>query len=907
MTRASPKYDAIVIGAGFSGIRMLWELQRLGLKARCFDAASDIGGTWWWNRYPGSRTDGEAWVYALRFLPELLEEWDFTERYPTQEEIQWYLSRVVDRYDLRKNIEFNTLVESAHYSDCDNLWTIRTADGSVATSRYFLPATGITSIPKEPPFPGLRLFKGEIYSTSTWPEHEVDCENKRIGVIGTGSTGIQVITKLAPVAEQLSVFQRTPNYVLPAQNYPLNEQKREDVKKNFFATWDIAKVNLAGHAVEHSGRTVASVHDPEEIRSVFEEGWARGCYDFQLGTFDDSFMDPDANAATASFIRDKILSIVREPETAEALCPTYPFGARRPPCADGYYEMFNRPNVKLVDISKGEIEVYENGIRTASGAEYELDMIILALGFDTGTGAMTAIDIRGSGNRSLRESWTQRLETFAGVLVHGYPNMFIVCGTHVPAGNQPVSLEAFASWIGKTIEHMEHSSIASIDVTYEAMDAWTTHVEQVWAGSLLAKHAHEQGSWYVGTNIPGKPCRIMFYFGGIVNLEPWLTKELETEWSSMSFTPLDRAQTASNGVAKQPSTVGGVHVTSAMLESVQMPLEADKVGMTLAEKSRLVNAATAFYMDAAVREMRQRGLSPKQDYRVHWWKVMQDFVDGEATQRALQETALTKGELARLISKLGIEGEVIARMGPEIVNILTGKTHALAHFMRDDLLFRVYLSDEGRRANRYMAEYVHILTSQRSGIRILEIGAGTGGTTTEILHLCSPNGGPFCAEYMYTDLSPGFFNAAKRTLKTWEPLLSFKVLNIEDDPARQGFDEHAYDLVIAANVLHATVRLSETLSNVRKLLKPGGVLGLVELTRLTPFYNLTFGPLPGWWAGVNEGRTESPIQSPQRWNELLKQTGFSGVDLAAYDLPGLERHSCLLLSTALASSTINGH
>ncbi|OGE56167.1 hypothetical protein PENARI_c003G08453 [Penicillium arizonense] len=907
MSNITPDYDAIVIGAGFSGVRSLWELDRLGLTARCFDAGSDVGGTWWWNRYPGCRTDGEAWVYALKFLPELLEEWDFTERYPTQEEIQWYLSRIVDRYDLRKNIQFDSEVKSAHYSDCDNLWTITTMNGGVATSRYFLPATGITSIPKEPSFPGLKSFKGEVYQASTWPEHEVDFQNKRIGVIGTGSTGIQVITKLAPIAEKLTVFQRTPNYVLPAQNYPLDKQKMQDVKKNFAATWEIAKVNLAGHAVKHSGRTVTSVGDPKEIQRVFETGWSRGCYDFQLGTFDDSFMHPDANAATADFIRGKIRSIVRDPDTAELLCPTYPFGARRPPCADGYYETFNRMNVQLVDISKKEIDVYENGIKTASGVEYELDMIILAMGFDSGTGAMNKIDIRGSKNQSLRESWMQRLETFAGVLVHGYPNMFIVCGPHLPAGNQPVSLEAFASWIGKTIEHMESNGLAKIDVSKESMNAWTTHVEEVWAGSFLAKHAHEQGSWFVGTNIPGKPSRIMFYFGGIVNLEPWLIKELETQWSSMSFTPLEGAKNASRGVPKQMNTVGGVHVTPEMLESVQIPLEADKVGMTVAGKSNFVNATTAVYIERAVKEMRRRGLSPKQDYRVHWWKVMQDFVDSEEGQRLVQEAPSTAEGLEDLISKLGIEGEVIARMGPEIVNILTGKTHALAHIMRGDLLFRVYLSDEGRRANRYVAEYVKILTSQRKGIRILEIGAGTGGTTSEVLGLCSPNGEAFCAEYMYTDLSPGFFNTGKTTMKKWEHLLKFKVLNIEDAPARQGFEEHAYDLIIAANVIHATARLTETLSNVRKLLKPGGVFGLVELTRLTPFYNLTFGPLSGWWAGVDEGRIESPLRSPEQWNELLKQTGFSGVDLAAYDLPGPHRHSCLLLSTALASETTNGH
>ncbi|KAL4756944.1 bifunctional monooxygenase/methyltransferase psoF [Aspergillus foveolatus] len=855
MTRTSPDYDAIVIGAGFSGIRMLWEIQRLGLTARCFDAGSDIGGTWWWNRYPGCRTDGEAWVYALKFLPELLEEWDFTERYPSQEEIQWYLSRVVDGYDLRRDIQFNAVVESAHCSDCDNLWTIRTKDGSMATSRYFLPATGITSIPKEPPFAGLRAFKGEIYSTSTWPEHEVNFENKRIGVVGTGSSGIQVTTKLGPVAGQLTVFQRTPNYAIPAQNFPLDEQKREEVKKNLARPGIFPKVNLAGHAVKHSGSTVSSFRDPEEIRQVFEDGWARGCYNFQLGTFDYSFMDPDANAATANFIRDKIRSIVCEPETAEALCPTYPFGARRPSCADGYYETFNRPNVKLVDISKDEIEIYENGIRTASGAEYELDMIILALGFDTGTGAMNMIDIQGSENRSLRESWTQRLETYAGVLVHGYLNMFIVCGPHLPAGNQPVSLEAFASCIGKTIEHIKRSSIVSIDVKNEAMDAWASH----------PNHAHEQRSWYVGTNTPGKPSRIMFYFGGIVNLEPWLTRELETEWSSMSFTCLDGAQAASNGVAKQLNTVGGVHVTPAMLESIQKPVEADSVGMTLAEKFRLVNAATAVYLDAAVKEMRQRGLSPKQDYRVHWWKVMQDFVDSEAGQRALQETVLVKGELTSLISKLGIEGEVIARMGPEIVDTFTGKTHALVHLMRDNLLFRAYLSDEGRRANRYMAEYARILTSQRRGIRILEIGGW--------------NRSQYCR-------NPSLMHPEWRAI-----LMTSRA---------KGSTSTHYDLVIAAKVVHATARLTETLGNVRKLLNPGGVLGLVELTRLTPFYNLAFGPLPGWWAGIY-------LQSPQQWVELLRQTGFSGIDLAVYDLPGPQRHSCLLLSTALANYSTNGH
>ncbi|KAI1778534.1 steroid monooxygenase [Hypoxylon cercidicola] len=902
MSKHGLDHDAVVIGAGFSGVRSLWELNRLGLTAKCFDAASDVGGTWWWNRYPGCRTDGEAWIYALNFLPELLEEWDFTERYPSQQEVQWYLSRIVDRYDLRKNIEFDTEVKSAYYSNSNNTWTITTTKGIAVSCRYFLPATGVTSIPKHPSFPGLQSFKGALYQASTWPKDEnIDFQNKRIGVVGTGSTGVQITTKLAPVAKHLAVFQRTPNYVIPAQNYRLDRQKIEHVKKDFDGIWQLAKRNLGGHAVEHSGKTVAGVGGPEKAQQLFEEGWKLGCYNFQLGTLDDSFMTPDSNKITADFVRDKIRSTVRDPGTAELLCPKYPLGARPPPCGDGYYEMFNRENVQLVDISSDGIDIYEKGIRTASGVEYELDVIILALGFDAGTGAMNQIDIRGSQGRSLRESWAQRLETFAGVLVHGYPNMFIVCGPHLPAGNQPVSLEVSASWIGKTMEHMEKNALATIDVSQEAMDAWTTHVEQVWQSSFLAKHAEELGSWFVGTNIPGKPANIMFYLAGIRNLEPWLIKERDAQWPSMTFRTNTEIPKSPNSVENGKSLVGSLHLTPDMLESMQVPLQADKIGITPEAKSCLVNAAAAAYLNMAVKEMRRRKLNPVQDYRVHWWKVMREFVDSEEGQDLLHEAPVTSEGLEQLTSKLGIEGEVLARMGPDVLNILIGKTHPLAHIMKDDLLFRVYLSDESKRLNRYVAEYIKRLASQRKNIRILEIGAGTGGTTLDVLETCSPTGEPFCAHYMYTDLSPGFFVAGKTTLKKWESLLTFKVFNVMDGPANQGFEEHSYDFIYATNVIHATQSLLTSLSNIHKLLKPGDMVALLELSRLTPFYNLVFGSLPGWWEGVGEGRTESPLQTPQQWNELLKKAGFSGIDLIAYDLPGPERHSCMMLSTALSS------
>ncbi|THC87734.1 hypothetical protein EYZ11_012818 [Aspergillus tanneri] len=907
MSKMTADYDAIVIGAGFSGIRSLWELNQLRLTVKCFDAASDVGGTWWWNRYPGSRTDGEAWVYLLNFAPELMEEWDFHERYPSQEEIQQYLSRVVDRYDLRKHIEFGTRIAAAHYSDSENIWTITTANGLSTTCRYFLPATGILSIPKNPTFAGLESYTGEWYQASNWPAHKVDFHGKRIAIVGTGSTGVHLIPKLAPAAKELTVFQRTPNYVLPGRNYTIDEYQAVDIKKNHDVTWKLAEMNLAGHACKASGRTVKGVADADKIRQVFDHGWEGGCFNFQMETFDDIFMDPESNEQAAEFIRQKIRAIVQDPEKAELLCPKYPFGSKRPPSGHFYYETFNRPNVKLVDISQDGVEFYEKGIRTSSGAEHEFDMIIFALGFDAGTGALNEMEITGSHDKSLKEYWTERLGTFAGVLVSGFPNMFIVCGPHMPAGNQPVMLEIAANWIGKTIGHMEKNNLAKINVTEQAVDAWSGHADGLWNSVWISKPATEHRSWFVGTNIPGKPAKIMFYFGGVQGWKSWLDNEINTAWASMHFTPLALINKTSEDTSGQDTSVGGVSVTAEMLESAVMPLQSDKVGMSAAEKFNLCSAACARYIDWAVKEMHNYTLAVKQDHRAHWWKALQEFVNSESGRALIQQSPNTKNELDQLTSKLGVEGEAITRIGPEIVRILTGQTNPLYHVLRDDLLFRMYLSDEGARPNRYVADYAKMLSSHKKDLRILEVGAGTGGTTFQVLQACSPSGESFCSEYMYTDISNFFFKTGQTTLKNWEHLLTFKTLNVENDPAGQGFEEHSYDLIIAANVVHATRSLTKSLGTIHKLLKPGGVLGLVELTRLTPYFNIAFGSLSGWWLGVDEGRTESPLQSAEQWNEQLQKAGFSGVDLAAHDLPEPERHSALLLSTALAvDSMTNG-
>lgn len=797
---------------------------------------------------------------------------------------------------------------TACYNDNENIWTVTTANGFFTTCRYFLPATGILSVPKAPNFTGLESYTGEWYQASNWPAHKVDFQGKRIAIVGTGSTGVHLVPKLAPIAKELTIFQRTPNYVLPSRNYCIDEYQAVDIKRNHNATWKCAEMNLAGHACQSSGRTVKGIGDADKIRQIFDFGWERGCFNFQMETFDDVFIDPESNKQCADYIRQKICAIVQDSRKAEILCPKYPFGSKRPPSGHFYYETFNRPNVNLVDISRNDIGLFERGIRTSTNIEYEFDMIIFALGFDAGTGALNEIEIQGSQDKTLRERWAEKLKTFAGVLVPGFPNMFIVCGPHLPAGNQPIMLEIAVNWIGKTIRHMEKNTLAKIDVREKVVDAWSHHAEELWTSVFIAKPAQENRSWFIGTNIPGKPPRIMFYFGGVQNWKSWLDKEIETAWASMDFLPLTVTDKESKDKSGQHTSVGGLSITAEYLESAAVPLQSDEFGMSPAEKFNLGSAACARYIDWAVKEIHDHGLAVTQDHRAYWWNALQEFVKSESGQALIQQSPDTKDGLDQLTSRLGIEGEAIAWIGPELVRMLTGQTNPLFHVLKDDLLFRMYLSDEGARPNQYIAHYARMLTSRKKDLRILGIGAGTGGTTSQVLQACSPNGKSFYSEYMYTDISNGFFKAAQTTFEKWEGLLTFRTLNIENDGTKQGFEEHAYDLVIAANVVHAIRSLTESLGTIHKLLKPGGVLGLVKLTRLTPYFNIAFGSLSSWWLGVDEGRRGSPLQSPEQWNKQLQKSGFSGVDLAAYDLPEPERHSALLLSTAVtAEAATNGH
>ncbi|KAJ0419719.1 hypothetical protein BJY00DRAFT_324246 [Aspergillus carlsbadensis] len=528
-------YDAVVVGAGFGGIRALWELRQLGLSVACFEAGSDVGGAWYWNRYPGARTDSEAWIYALNFCPDAREEWNYGERYPSQREVQGYIGRVADRLDLRKHIQFNTRVQYAHYSEQTKRWIIGKENGTSTTCRYFLPATGPLSVAKKPPFVGLKCYKGEWYQAQTWPADTVDLRGKRVAVIGTGATGVQIVPKIAPVAKQLTVFQRTPNYVLPGRNYTIDEYQAGEIKHRFEETWARARSHPSGLAMTPSGRTAKSVADMENIRQIFDAGWEAGGFHFNNETLDDLATNAQSNELACEYLRQKIRTIVADPQTAELLCPKYPFLSKRPPCGHFYYEAFNRPNVKLVDIRSKNLDLYGDGICLDWKEQYEFDLIIFALGFDAATGALAEIDVRGTDHKSLGASWATKLETFAGVAVPGFPNMFPVCGPHVPFGNMPVVLDIQVDWIGRTIRHMEESGLTTVHVTQDAVDRWSAHVEDAFSQTLFAESAKRSGAWFVGKNMPGKSDSVLFYFGGVPSWTAWLNKEVDNSWPGLAF------------------------------------------------------------------------------------------------------------------------------------------------------------------------------------------------------------------------------------------------------------------------------------------------------------------------------------------------------------------------------------
>ena len=513
-TTTRPDFDAVVLGAGFSGMYMLYRLRDvLGMKARVYEAGDGVGGTWYWNRYPGARCDSESYLYCFSFDKQLLQEWEWSGKYPEQPEILRYLNHVADRFDLRRDIQFNTRVTAAHYNEADHTWSIETDRGDRVTARYFITGIGCLSAGQIPDIKGRETFQGESYHTGSWPHEGVDFTGKRVGVIGTGSSGVQSIPVIARTAGHLYVFQRTPQYTIPARHHTVDKAFLDDVKSRYDEIWQKAKWSAGGMPYDPIDRSALSVSD-EERQEIYEKGWEEGGFKFFYGSFSDIAIDRRANDTASEFIRSKIRQIVKDPEVAEKLVPIdHPFSSKRALIDTDYFETYNRPNVTLVDIRHSPIqEITPKGIRTED-AEYELDIIVFATGFDAMTGPFFRIDIRGRGGKTLKEHWAAGPQTYLGLMSAGFPNMFMITGPGSPSvlSNMPVSIEQHVEFISDTLEYLRERGVDVIEPEQEAEKAWVQHVNELAEMTLYPL----ADSWYLGANIPGKPRVFMPYPGGV--------------------------------------------------------------------------------------------------------------------------------------------------------------------------------------------------------------------------------------------------------------------------------------------------------------------------------------------------------------------------------------------------------
>ncbi len=507
-------FDAVVIGAGFSGLYMLYRLRELGLSTQVYEAGEGVGGTWYWNRYPGARCDSPSVHYSYSFSPELEQEWEWTEKFPRQPEILRYLNHVADRFDLRRDIQLNTRVISAVYDEITNHWLVKTDQGDQVSARYCITAVGCLSTPNIPRFQGLDSFTGHIYHTGQWPHEGVDFTGKKVGVIGTGSTGIQAIPQIAKQAAHVTVFQRTPNYSLPARNRPLTEEEEAAIKANYRTLRQTDRQSPAGLTMNINMQSARDV-TPEERQKTFEERWALGGPQM-LAAFSDIATNLESNTYMADFVRSKIAEIVHNPEVAKLLMPhDHPIGSKRICIDTEYYETYNRENVSLVDVRTSPIEeITPTGLRTKD-AEYELDVIVFATGFDAMTGALFKMDIRGKHGQVLKEKWAVGPRTYLGIMTAGFPNLFTITGPGSPSvlSNMPVSIEQHVEWISDCLAYLHEHRFTRIEPKGEAEDTWVAHVNEV-ANLTLYPLAN---SWYLGANIPGKPRIFMPYVGGVGN------------------------------------------------------------------------------------------------------------------------------------------------------------------------------------------------------------------------------------------------------------------------------------------------------------------------------------------------------------------------------------------------------
>jgi cyclohexanone monooxygenase len=506
--------DVVIVGAGFAGLYAIHRLRGLGYTLRCFEAGQGVGGTWYWNRYPGARCDVESLEYSYSFSPELEQEWEWTERYASQPEILRYLEHVAERFELKRDISFGTRVTSAIFDEAGARWLVETEHGDRVAARFCIMATGCLSEPRLPDLPGLERYQGRVYNTARWPHEGVDFTGERVAVIGTGSSGIQSIPVIASQAASLTVFQRTPNYSVPAYNGPIDPELVRWFKANSAQIREDARNSLGGFAASDARNPEPAMEaSAEERERAYQESWERGGLPFMF-TFPDLQIDPAANETAAEFLRGKIRSIVRDPKVAETLMPRdYPAFTKRLCVDTRYFETFNQPHVALVDLRRTPIEeATASGLRT-SDAEFEFDSLVFATGFDAMTGALNAIDIVGRNGVRLKDNWNDGPRAYLGLMSAGFPNLFLVTGPGSPSvlSNMVVSIEQHVDWIADCLDWLDRHGRPTIEADPEAEAQWAAHVVELGDATLFPRAA----SWYMGANVPGKPRTFMPYVGGV--------------------------------------------------------------------------------------------------------------------------------------------------------------------------------------------------------------------------------------------------------------------------------------------------------------------------------------------------------------------------------------------------------
>jgi cyclohexanone monooxygenase len=505
--------DVVVVGAGFAGLYLLHRLRGLGLSARAFEQGGGVGGTWYWNRYPGARCDVESMQYSYSFSDELQQEWDWSERYAPQPEILKYANHVADRFNLRPDIQFNTRVERCEFDEAANRWSVATSDGNETTAQFIVLATGCLSNARMPDIKGIGRFEGQVYHTGNWPHEAVDFAGLRVGVIGTGSSAIQSVPVIAAQARQLTVFQRTANFSIPARNAALSTEERAAFRQNYPEIRRFAREEARNGIYTDLPDRGALDDGDNERRARYESRWQRGGLTF-MSAYNNLALDKAANDTAADFVREKIAEVVENPETAKLLQPnSHPIGTKRICIDTDYFATFNRPNVTLVDIKANPIdEILPHAVR-AGAKDYEIDALVLATGFDAMTGSVAKIDIVGRDDQTLNQKWAEGPRTYLGLMSAGFPNLFVITGPGSPSvlSNMIVSIEQHVDWIADCLAYMRDHGLEAMEATKAAEDKWVAHVNEVAAGTLYP----QANSWYMGANIPGKPRIFMPYIGGV--------------------------------------------------------------------------------------------------------------------------------------------------------------------------------------------------------------------------------------------------------------------------------------------------------------------------------------------------------------------------------------------------------